>query len=864
MRILALGSLLVVSASTLHAQCADGTPPPCGARVVAKVATALPPAAQRARRYLVLPFRNVTRQADQEWLVEGSTTMLSDALGRWQGISVVSDERLYPALKRAGIAPGSVVEATRVRKISEETGGWTAISGEVLASGGRVRVTARAWDVATDKELVRASSEVAAGADVRVAFDSVGLSLLRAAGLENASTDLAGTTTRNVDAYRAYLRGIAHQRRGEVSSALTAYTEAIKADSAFALAWMRLSLTQSATEPAASFTPGNKAAAYAARAVALAAALPPRQRQLVSAIDAQFRAQFSDARKALEGLVAADSTDVEAIEQLVGLEMFDPILVPVKGGMRPRGSTMRAARLAKRIVEIDPSRNQMYGVLASIYSQGGVANSNPAIGVVRAPASLPDLMQSLQQRENFRIYMNVYADTMALVPAESLSFIPKDSLTATRKRARAVARAWGERWLTTAGSAAAPHQLMAELYTLDGEYDAALRVVTRAESLGVKTPTWVAPARRLYILSKKGDFTVASRLADSLSKAAFFANPNNLLYNGDAAAWAFALNLLERKLPEAGALLDQTMGLIRALNPQNPSPTSEAFGRLIGNEEPEEEPGISREFRGRQLDSILAHVVEYRSAEKLGAWIPLIAPMLAEAASPKAMRSADVLKAADKLATAGQRAAAYDLAYNMIQADSSAAVPAAAYPWFKAGADALNATRAARAARFKPSTATISADRAVFEWIVDDASPFTWHAAETPILGREYRWEVRLAAGNRQNRLVVGAAPKQVGEAPASGTLEQLLPQTATRVVFAGALDAKGVATDTTQLQGVTVRTEFAAGVFRMVLTDPTVLAELRRTKPADALFFFTPCVRPVGVIAIGECPNTRVPISYK
>src|ERR1051325_794175 len=106
----------------LKAQCPDGTPPPCAGRDVrqtARLAVVPPATAERARRFLVLPFRNVTRQPDQDWLVEGSTTMISDALGRWQGISVVPDEKLYPALKRAGVTPGSVIEATKVRRVAE-------------------------------------------------------------------------------------------------------------------------------------------------------------------------------------------------------------------------------------------------------------------------------------------------------------------------------------------------------------------------------------------------------------------------------------------------------------------------------------------------------------------------------------------------------------------------------------------------------------------------------------------------------------------------------------------------------------------------------------------------------------------------
>lgn len=48
-----------------------------------------PPPAERTRRFVVLPFRNVTRAEAVEWLVEGSPTLLADALGHWQDVYVV-------------------------------------------------------------------------------------------------------------------------------------------------------------------------------------------------------------------------------------------------------------------------------------------------------------------------------------------------------------------------------------------------------------------------------------------------------------------------------------------------------------------------------------------------------------------------------------------------------------------------------------------------------------------------------------------------------------------------------------------------------------------------------------------------------
>src|SRR5688572_18567706 len=243
--------LALVTAAPLGAQCPDGTPPPCAAAPVraATRSIAPPSAAERARRFLVLPFRNVTRQQDQQWLVEGSTTMLSDALSRWHGITVVPDEKLYPALKRAGINPGAVADAPSVRRVAEETGGWTAVTGEVLATGGRVRITARAWDVPTNRQLVRAASEISSGGDVREAFDSVSLRLLQSVGLDSVAVDLANATTRDLDAYRSYLRGLAHVRRSEIKGALAAFEDAVKRDSSFALAWARLGDMVMAAEP---------------------------------------------------------------------------------------------------------------------------------------------------------------------------------------------------------------------------------------------------------------------------------------------------------------------------------------------------------------------------------------------------------------------------------------------------------------------------------------------------------------------------------------------------------------------------------------------------------------------------------------
>ena len=854
--------LLASPLASARAQCPDGTPPPCAGSRAVRARVVVPAAADRARRFLLLPFRNVTRQSEQEWLVEGSTTMLADALGRWQGITVVSDERLYPALRRAGIVPGAVMELPRVRRVAEETGGWTAVTGDIIATGGRVRITARAFDVPTNRELVRADGDVPPGGDVRAAYDAVSLRLLRLAGLDTVATDLAGATTHDLDAYRVYLSGLAHQRRGEIRPALADFNEAVRRDSSFALAWARLAEVAPASDPASLFNPASPGARAAARAVALSSRLPIRQRQLVQSIDATFHMQFADCRNLLGAMLATDSNDVDALERLVALEMFDPVLVGAAGAQRPRGSLNRGALVAKRVIELDPSRHTVYAMLVQIYAQAGIPGSNPVIGVDRAPSSLQDLLQSFQQREHVRLYTPVLRDTIVLVPAESIATIPKDSLATMRRAARRIARSWAERWIAVAPDEAAAHEVTAELLMYDAEYPAALRALAVAESLGIQSPQYVPAARRVLYTAKSGALAEASRLADSLGTAGFFADPSHMMVNRDVAMWAFMLHLLAGRTAQAAGLLENSTALMRLVQPSMPGLPMMSFMIMMGNDNPDDEPGITRAVRAQVLDSALRHVNELAASPVLGPYVPLLLPSLAELAGHPETRSAAILQAAESLAASGKTRLAFELASNTVEEEDSTAEPrAAAFPWYRSGAEALNAVRLAMQSRMHAGSASVGADRAVFEFRVDSGGPLVWNRPETPAGQGQAGWDVRITAATRYYRLRVSAQGKVPGAPVDSGSLESLLPPTANRIVISGRVGEGGAYLDTTMLRTVTLRTETPPGILRLVVTDRAVLDALRRERPAQARFSFTPCIRPPGQNR--QCLDERVTIAY-
>jgi len=561
----ALLSALVMRSAA--AQCPDGTAPPCRKGAPEGAATSRPPAERdRARTFLVLPFRNLSRSADYQWLVEASPTMLADALGQWTELTVVPDERLYPALRRHELHPGDVMDLASLRRVAAETGGWTAVTGEIIVTGARLHVSARAYDLVTRRQVARTTFEGRATDDVRRAYDQIATVLLRAAGLEQASADLGTATTRSLDAYRSYLRGVAHLNRAEYRQARDALLDAVRIDSAFAQAYGKLA--EVSLLAFSVLDPDNPAYGYAERAAALSNRLPPRAASHVRALRSLLNADFTAARTELAGLVAQDSNDVDALEELAGLEFLDPLLVATPTGERRRGSLNAATRLSRRVLDLDPTRHGAYQGLVVIYSlaagqpPGAVAGyrrelPRPVRSSVRAwcscdfelglggqpPGRGSDSALALQFAGPDLMLVPVLRDSLELVPFDSLSALPAESLAASRARARAAATAWARRWLVAGPAEAEARRMTARVLELDGNYEAALRELDIADSLGVEAEAEAVAARRMILLGKLGRLDDARRIADSLWGAHYFGGELFATVPAMTEAYAWATNL---------------------------------------------------------------------------------------------------------------------------------------------------------------------------------------------------------------------------------------------------------------------------------------------------------------------------------
>ena len=178
------------------------------------------------RAIAVLPFRNLTNDPDQEFFGEGIAEDILNELARTSKDLIVRPPSSSFALKGKGLS---------VKAIGERLGVSHVLEGSVRRAGTRIRVTAQLSEVETNRSIWsdRYDREMT---DIFEIQDEITSKIL--AGLNiylkrrGGSRKFAGT-----DAYEAFLRGLQHNRRGELRRADKSFEEAVTLDPANADAW---------------------------------------------------------------------------------------------------------------------------------------------------------------------------------------------------------------------------------------------------------------------------------------------------------------------------------------------------------------------------------------------------------------------------------------------------------------------------------------------------------------------------------------------------------------------------------------------------------------------------------------------------
>lgn len=599
---------LVAMAPAARAQCPDGSPPPCAP---SRAGRPVPAASDRPRHLMFLPFRNVTRRPEHEWLVSGAPLMLGQVLGQFRDLHVVPDERLNAARRRLRLPADSVPDATQLRSLAQETGGWTAVTGDVFSAGPRIRVTLRAFDVPTGRVVARAEREADGQSDLREAFDALSLRLLEPAGVPATGTSLVALTTSSVDAYRAYVRGLDHYHRSEYRDALRELTEAVRLDTTFALGWASLAF---ASVSAHGFQEMLRPASLAYRAIDRAARnasrLPASQAALTRVMQAFARAQFAEAKRIADSLVVADPQDVSAIELLAVMHSMSLFISQTVIPSEIARDVNRAVTLTRRLLTLDPSRRMAYSLPTMIYGFSGGLWWGHTWGDTRQFTSLPFMIMSVSSRPQAS-FVPLFRDSIVFLPIDTFKALPRDEQHRLRRPGADRAMEWVEEWLAAAPDDADAHLWASRIAELQGNSGRALREFVIADSLGIQTGIENGPGRHLSLLVFTGAHDRAGAMADSLLRAGAMSAPPFLASIDRRWTYGAAALLLSRRW-ESAARLAELINARRKL----PTPC-ESLAEELGLVDAPVPPHV----RSAVLDTLRAHAGEARA-------VPLLVPCI--------------------------------------------------------------------------------------------------------------------------------------------------------------------------------------------------------------------------------------------
>jgi serine/threonine-protein kinase len=191
-----------------------------------------PPAAATAAlpSIAVLPFVNLTGNADNDYLADGIAEEILNSLARLRTMHVAARSSSF-AFR------GSNVD---VRSVGERLGVRSVLEGSVRRSGNRLRVSVQLADAATGFQLwsERYDRDATDVFDVEDAIAESVVDTLKVTLLDARQGAAAGRRTTNLKAYDLYLRGryAWNQVGGGIETALELFEKALALDPDFALA----------------------------------------------------------------------------------------------------------------------------------------------------------------------------------------------------------------------------------------------------------------------------------------------------------------------------------------------------------------------------------------------------------------------------------------------------------------------------------------------------------------------------------------------------------------------------------------------------------------------------------------------------
>jgi tetratricopeptide (TPR) repeat protein len=258
-------------------------------------------------RVAVLPF-SVRGSDEYAYLGEGMVNLLGTKLDGAGDLRTVDPRALLGAIERDAV---DQIDPARAGALAGSFGAGLFVLGDVLEIGGQLHLEAALYDVSQGSEPVATASAESAVDEIFAAVDELAAQLLVGrAGGSSGSTGIATVTTHSLPALRAYLEGESAFRAGRFEQALSAFQRAVIEDSAFALAYYRLSIV------AEWLVQPDRAGSYAEQAAQLSNRLTDHDRRVLQAFMLWREGDADQAERLYRSILGTHPDDVEVWWQL--------------------------------------------------------------------------------------------------------------------------------------------------------------------------------------------------------------------------------------------------------------------------------------------------------------------------------------------------------------------------------------------------------------------------------------------------------------------------------------------------------------------------------------------------------------------
>jgi len=175
--------------------------------------------------------------------------MLTTNLSRYEGIEVVSSQRLFDILNQMGKQDVDTIDKKTATEVAARAGVRAMLLGSIMKIGDRVIINSHLTDVqsgaiidSTQAEGSKIDDDIFGMVDKLTA--KIGLKMGVAPEEKDQELKITDVTTSSLEAYQYYQKGLEHFWRWKFQSAEENFQKAVDIDSAFAMAYLWLAWAQ--------------------------------------------------------------------------------------------------------------------------------------------------------------------------------------------------------------------------------------------------------------------------------------------------------------------------------------------------------------------------------------------------------------------------------------------------------------------------------------------------------------------------------------------------------------------------------------------------------------------------------------------